>query len=149
MSYIIDIGGAPANEDCAQLGQTPDFEAVNTFEVLAYKLAIIARHGMPPAGCKLGPHTNRHDFGVYRTLALHIEDEEDEAVQARLYAAIRHYVFADGDAAERDRGNFEFEGTTVYFKIDYYDAAFEYGSEDPADASITRRVLTIMVREDL
>jgi len=82
MSYIIDIGGAPANEDCAQLGQTPDFEAVNTFEVLAYKLAIIARHGMPPAGCKLGPHTNRHDFGVYRTLALHIEDEEDEAVQA-------------------------------------------------------------------
>jgi hypothetical protein len=67
MSYIIDIGGAPANEDCAQLGQTPDFEAVNTFEVLAYKLAIIARHGMPPAGCKLGPHTNRHDFGVYRT----------------------------------------------------------------------------------
>lgn len=82
MSYIIDIGGAPANEDCAQLGQTPDFEAVNTLEVLAYKLAIIARHGMPPAGCKLGPHTNRHDFGVYRTLALHIEDEEDEAVQA-------------------------------------------------------------------
>jgi len=68
-------------------------------------------------------------------------------VQARLYAAIRHHVFAD--AAERDRGNFEFEGTTVYFKIDYYDAAFEYGSEDPADASITRRVLTIMVREDL
>ena len=70
-------------------------------------------------------------------------------VQARLYAAIRHHVFADADAAERDRGNFEFEGTTVYFKIDYYDAAFEYGSEDPADASITRRVLTIMVREDL
>jgi hypothetical protein len=68
MSYIIDIGGAPANEDCAQLGQTPDFEAVNTFEVLAYKLAIIARHGMPPAGCKLGPHTNRHDFGVYGRL---------------------------------------------------------------------------------
>ena len=70
-------------------------------------------------------------------------------VQARLYAAIRHYVFADADAAERDRGNYEIEGTTVYFKIDYYDAAFEYGSEDPADASLTRRVLTIMVREDL
>ena len=70
-------------------------------------------------------------------------------VQARLYAAIRDHVFTDADAAERDRGNFEFEGTTVYFKIDYYDTALEYGSEDPADASITRRVLTIMVREDL
>jgi hypothetical protein len=70
-------------------------------------------------------------------------------VQARLYAAVRRHVFTGTDAAERDRGNFEFEGTTVYFKIDYYDVALEYGSEDPADASITRRVLTIMLREDL
>lgn len=70
-------------------------------------------------------------------------------VQARLFAAVRRHVFTEEDAAERDRGNFEFEGTTVYFKIDYYDAALEYGSEDPSDASKTRRVLTIMVREDL
>lgn len=70
-------------------------------------------------------------------------------VQARLFAAVRRHVFTEADAAERDCGNFEFEGTTVYFKIDYYDAAFEYGSEDPADASKTRRVLTIMIREDL
>ena len=70
-------------------------------------------------------------------------------VQARLFAAVRRHVFTEADAAERDRGNFEFEGTTVYFKIEYYDAAFEYGSEDPADASKTRRVLTIMIREDL
>ncbi len=70
-------------------------------------------------------------------------------VQARLVAAVRRHVFTDADRAERDRGDFKFEGTTVYFRIDYYDAALEYGSEDPADASITRRVLTIMVREDL
>ena len=70
-------------------------------------------------------------------------------VQARLYAAVRNHAFSPADAAERDRGDFEFEGTRVYFKIDYYDAALEYGSEDPADARITRRVLTIMVREDL
>jgi hypothetical protein len=70
-------------------------------------------------------------------------------VQARLYAAVRRHVFTGTDAAERDRGNFEFEGTMVYFKIDYYDVALEYGSEDPADASITRHVLTIMLREDL
>jgi hypothetical protein len=63
MSHIIDIGGAPANEECAQLGQTMDFEAANTREVMAYKVAMIARHGMPPEGCKLIVHTNRHDFG--------------------------------------------------------------------------------------
>ena len=70
-------------------------------------------------------------------------------VQARLFAAVRRHVFTQADVAERDRGNFEFEGTTVYFKIDYYDAALEYGSEDPSDAGKTRRVLTIMIREDL
>lgn len=81
MSYIIDIGGAPANEDCAQVRKTPDFETVNRFEVLAYKLAIIARHGTPPEGCRLTTHANRHDFGTYRTLALQIDAEDDAAVQ--------------------------------------------------------------------
>ncbi len=70
-------------------------------------------------------------------------------VQARLLAAVRRHEFTADNAAERDRGDFDFEGTRVYFRIDYYDAALEYGSKDPANASITRRVLTIMVREDL
>ena len=82
MSNIIDLGGAPANEDCAQLGQTPDFDTVNAHEVFAYKLAIIARFGEPPAGCRLKPLANRHDFGTYRTLSLRIDDEEDEQVGA-------------------------------------------------------------------
>ena len=82
MSHIIDIGGAPANEECAQLGQTMGFEAANLAEVTAYKLAIIARHGLPPGGCKLIVHNNRHDFGFYRTLALRVDDEESEAVDA-------------------------------------------------------------------
>ena len=33
MPITIDLGGAPANEDCAQLGHTPDFAAVNRLEV--------------------------------------------------------------------------------------------------------------------
>ena len=82
MSNIIDLGGAPANEDCAQLGQTPDFDTVNAHEVFAYKLAIIARFGEPPAGCRLKPLANRHDFGTYRTLSLRIDDEDDEQVGA-------------------------------------------------------------------
>jgi hypothetical protein len=82
MPYRIDLGGAPANEPCAQLGHTHDFADVNAFEVFAYKLAIIAMHGMPPAGSRLSVYANRHDFGTYRTLVLHIEDEADEAVAA-------------------------------------------------------------------
>ncbi|WP_422631418.1 DUF3768 domain-containing protein [Pseudomonas proteolytica] len=33
--------------------------------------------------------------------------------------------------------------------MDYFDAALEWGSEDPANASLTTRVLTLMLREDL
>ena len=80
MPYIVDIGGAPANEPCVQLGQTHRFDLLNKLEVLAYKYAIIARYGEPPAGCRLSGLANRHDFGTYTTLVLHVENELDEAV---------------------------------------------------------------------
>ncbi|MBB3349706.1 hypothetical protein FHY02_004197 [Sphingomonas sp. BK069] len=63
-------------------------------------------------------------------------------------AAVRAHAFPEKDR-ERNRGEFELRGRTVYFAIDYYDLALEYGSEDRANPSITRRVLTIMMREDL
>lgn len=36
----------------------------------------------------------------------------------------------------------------LYFKIDYYDAACRYGSEDPSDVTKTTRVLTILLPQD-
>lgn len=68
--------------------------------------------------------------------------------QATLLQAIRRHRFADGDQV-RDRGDFLVAGVRVYFTIDCYDRNLEYGSEDPADASVTCRVLTIMLRDDL
>lgn len=73
MSHTIDLGGAPANEDCAQLGHTPDFERLNRLEVATYRAALIARHGHPPEGCALVTLTNCHDFGVYYTLGLTVD----------------------------------------------------------------------------
>ena len=32
--------------------------------------------------------------------------------------------------------------------MDYYDLACDYGSEDPANAAITTRVITILLPED-
>ncbi|MGR6331273.1 DUF3768 domain-containing protein [Sphingomonas sp. XXL09] len=68
--------------------------------------------------------------------------------QARLLQEIRQYQFPDG-VPERNRGDFAIDEVRIYFAIDCYDTALEYGSENPADASVTRRVLTIMLREDL
>ena len=59
MPDIIDLGGAPAEAECAQLGQTANFAAVNAFEVEAYRLAIVARYGLPPAGCRLAELARR------------------------------------------------------------------------------------------
>lgn len=68
--------------------------------------------------------------------------------QAELLAAVRRYAFKPGDGPERDFGAFELRDQRILFKIDYYDMALEFGSEDPADAAITRRMLTVMLAED-
>jgi Protein of unknown function (DUF3768) len=56
---------------------------------------------------------------------------------------------ADNDPhSEHDFGSFEIAGRKFFFKLDYYDLAMEFGSEDPADPSKTTRVLTIMLASE-
>jgi hypothetical protein len=49
---------------------------------------------------------------------------------------------------EHDFGSFDLDGLTLFWKIDYYDLLLEYGSPDPADPLVTRRVLTILLAEE-
>ena len=49
---------------------------------------------------------------------------------------------------EHDFGAFDFDGTPVMFKIDYYDKSLEFGSPDPADPTVTERIITIMLAEE-
>jgi len=49
---------------------------------------------------------------------------------------------------EHDFGSFELVGRKFFWKIDYYDLECQSGSEDPADAAKTTRVLTLMLAED-
>src|SRR5437588_12113022 len=49
---------------------------------------------------------------------------------------------ADNDPhKEHDFGSFELGGRKFFFKLDYFDSAMEFGSDDPADPSKTTRVL--------
>lgn len=53
---------------------------------------------------------------------------------------------ADNDPhGEHDFGALEAAGERVFWKIDCYDRTGRYASPDQADASVTRRVLTIML----
>jgi hypothetical protein len=49
---------------------------------------------------------------------------------------------------EHDFGSFTHQGRKLFSKIDTYDAACEFGSEDPADPTRTTRVLTLMLAEE-
>ena len=40
---------------------------------------------------------------------------------------------------EHDFGSFEIDGQKFFFKLDYYDKAMQYGSEDPSDPEKTIR----------
>jgi len=45
---------------------------------------------------------------------------------------------------EHDFGALKVEDERLFFKIDYYDRSLSAHSPDPADESVTKRVLTIM-----
>lgn len=71
----------------------------------------------------------------------------DLRAQARVMKAMRECAFGSG-SPERDMAWFEVDGVKAMMKIDYYDRSFEWGSEDPTDASMTRRVITLMLPQD-
>lgn len=49
---------------------------------------------------------------------------------------------------EHDFGTVEWNGERLFWKIDYYDRAMQFGSPDPLDPAITTRVLTIMLASE-
>jgi hypothetical protein len=74
-----------------------------------------------------------------------------DADQSAIREKVETYdTFDAGDDPyhERDFGAFDHAGQMVFWKIDYYDRAYEYGSPDPADPRVTRRVLTIMLASE-
>lgn len=58
------------------------------------------------------------------------------------------FCHANDPWSEHDFGSFEADGQTIFFKIDYYDKALTLGSPDPADPTVTTRVITIMLASE-
>ena len=49
---------------------------------------------------------------------------------------------------EHDFGAFDVDGRTIMFKFDYFDRDLSMHSPDPADPSVTQRIITIMLAEE-
>lgn len=49
---------------------------------------------------------------------------------------------------EHDMGRFDYHGEKIIWKIDYYDKDYRLMSDNPADPTITNRVLTIMTADE-
>ena len=73
-----------------------------------------------------------------------------EAVEriVKTIAVFDDFCHANDPHEEHDFGSFEAEGETIFFKIDYYDLTLNYHSPDPADPSVTERVITIMLADE-
>ena len=58
------------------------------------------------------------------------------------------FCHANDPYEEHDFGAFTACGHQIYFKIDCYDKAMRGLSPDPADPSVTERVITIMLADE-
>ncbi len=63
-------------------------------------------------------------------------------------AVFDDFCHANDPYEEHDFGSFEADGAMIYFKIDYFDRDLSMHSPDPADPSVTQRVITIMLAEE-
>lgn len=74
-----------------------------------------------------------------------------EARQLEILTAVANFDRFDADNdpyGEHDFGAVELGPDRLFWKVDYYDQALTNHSPDPADPSLTKRVLTIMLAEE-
>jgi hypothetical protein len=73
-----------------------------------------------------------------------------EAVERiiKTIAVFDDFCHANDPYEEHDFGSFKADGHIIMFKIDYLGRELSMHSPDPADPSITQRVITIMLAEE-
>ena len=93
----------------------------------------------------------RHSFtGCRVVITRGIADLGDDTVHAIL-AQVRSYdnFTPDNDPfQEHDFGSFCWGEVQVFWRWDYYDLDYSLHSPDPADETVTARVLTVMLAEE-
>jgi hypothetical protein len=98
----------------------------------------------------LNDELRQHLLGGIAVITPGIAALGKEAVDriVKTIAVYDDFCHANDPDEEHDFGAFEADGHRVFFKIDYFDKNLTHHSPDPADPSVTERVITIMLAEE-
>jgi hypothetical protein len=93
----------------------------------------------------------RRDFSLGRaiiTTGIAALGAEAVARIVKTIAVYDDFCNANDPYEEHDFGAFEVDGSTIFFKIEYYDKTLSHHSPAPSDPSVTERVITVMLAEE-
>ena len=98
----------------------------------------------------LNDELRKHLLGVGAVITPGIAALGAEAVKRLIQtiAVFDDFCTANDPHGEHDFGCFSFDGSEVIFKIDYYDKELKFHSPDPADPSVTERLITVMLSSE-
>ena len=99
---------------------------------------------------RLNDHLRRYWLGGRVMVTVGVSALGPAFLEAALVAVAAFDGFDAGDDpyGEHDFGALTVLGECLFWKVDYYDAAMTGGSPDPADPSVTTRVLTVMLAHE-
>jgi len=99
---------------------------------------------------RLNDHLRRYWLGGRVMITTGVSALGPQFLEAALAAVATFDAFdRDNDPyGEHDFGALTVAGVRLLWKIDYYDAGMSGGSPDPADPSVTTRVLTLLLASE-
>ena len=81
---------------------------------------------------------------IMLTLGIRMKSEKEVADILERVRTFNDFTPANNPYSENDSASFDYNGEKIIWKIDYYDKNYRFLSDNPADPTITNRVLTIM-----
>jgi hypothetical protein len=98
----------------------------------------------------LNDELRQHLIGGLAVITPGVAALGQEAVEriVKTIAVFDDFCHGNDPYEEHDLGSFDVDGHEILFKIDCYDKTLTAHSPDPADPSVTERVITIMLAEE-
>jgi hypothetical protein len=98
----------------------------------------------------LNDELRKHLLGGGAVITAGIAELGPQAVErlVKTIAVFDDFCHANDPHEEHDFGSFRFDNVDVIFKIDYYDKSLNFHSPNPADPSVTERIITIMKADE-